>query len=178
MGSCRCYESEITSTDWHERFDAAKCKCPHNGRLHAEENRRKIKICGVDYKSVDKIKVDGDGGLFPKGHAGRYCDYFFGHISNDSAFYVNNVFVELKGSGVKQANSQIISTVNNFKTNSKLSSDSIINGVIITGCVPKATGSTEVNRFKKVAGKDSKLHIRSIRNHPLEYDIVNNKVAN
>ncbi len=172
MASCKCPTSEITATDWQKRFDAAKCKCRHNGRLHAEENNRKIEICGTGYKDVDKIKVDG--GLIPKSIS-ECCDYFFGHQQNGSPIYSNNVFVELKGCAVEKAVDQIICTIGDFKVNGKLPFNSLINGVIVSSSVPKAVGSTRTSKFKRIAGKDGKLHIK---NHKLIYDIVNNIIVN
>lgn len=174
MGSCKCPSSEITATHWHERFIAATCVCCHNGRLHAEENGRIIEVCGDNYANIDKVKVDG--GLIPKGHT-ECCDFFFGHKPNGTIPYANNVFVELKGSGVGKPNRQIINTIKIFKSNGKLSHDSTINGVIVTTAVPKVAGS-EISKFKKAAGKGGKLHIKCIKRHPLEYDIVNNRIAN
>ncbi len=172
MGSCRCPETAITAEDWDERFRAAKCVCKSTARLHAEENSRKIEICGDTYNSTDKVKVDG--GLVSKHDACQRCDYFFGYNSNGCNSYSNNVFVELKGCDTDKAYDQIIATITMFRDHGKLPEGSLINGVIVASKVPKATGSTKLHLFKRVAGALGKVHIR---NHRIKYDIKSNRIV-
>lgn len=172
MGKCRCPEAEIITTDWRERFRAAMCVCNNNARLHAEENGRKITVCGDEFANIDKVKVDG--GLIDSGATSK-CDYFFGHKVNEVGNYANNVFVELKGCDVGKAYDQIVASVTVFKTNKILTNNSIVNGVIVCSHIPKSGGRALKAKidFKRYTG--GTLHIKE---NVLTYDIAENRIAN
>jgi hypothetical protein len=173
MGRCKCPKVKITSTDWKERFEAAKCVCKSDARLHAEENGRKIEVRGDNYANIDKVKVDGaliDVSTISK------CDYFFGHkVKGKGVRYANNVFVELKGCDIGKAYDQIMETISVFKRNKVLCHDSVVNGVIVGSHIPKAGGKTLTIKSLFKQYTRGTLHIKE---NILTYDIVKNIIAN
>ncbi len=172
MGKCKCPEVKITSTDWKERFMAAKCVCNSNARLHAEENGRKIIVCGDTFENIDKVKIDG--GLIEVTTTSK-CDYFFGRKVDGIEQYVNNVFVELKGCDIGRAYDQIVASINIFRINGSLAHDSIVNGIIVGSHIPKAGGKSL--KIKNIFRRDTGgvLHIKE---NILSYDIVDNRITN
>jgi hypothetical protein len=174
MGKCKCPEAKITSTDWKARFLAAKCVCNSNARLHAEENGRKITVCGDTFDNVDKVKVDG--GLIAKEDISSRCDYFFGlKVNDETELYENNLFVELKGCDIEQAYAQIIASIKMFRNNGVLRNKTQVNGAIVGSHIPKAGGKgLRVKAFFK-RDTGGTLHIKE---NTLSYDIVENRITN
>jgi hypothetical protein len=172
MGKCKCPEVKITSTDWTERFAAAKCVCNSDARLHAEEKGRKITVCGDAFVNVDKVKIDGgliDTNTIPK------CDYFFGRKTDGVGQYANNVFVELKGCDIGKAYDQIMETISNFKSNRALLRDSVVNGVIVGSHIPKAGGKNLKIKGLFTQRTRGTLHIKE---NMMSYNIVENRITN
>lgn len=107
--SCKCFNRRFVfkNTDsFDHKYVNSKCKC--TSRFTICENKSKFTIASKDISEVDKIKIDG---YFDSSSEHRKCDYLFVYTSPLSCVYI---FVELKGTDIAHAITQIGNTVNLF----------------------------------------------------------------
>ena len=106
---CKCFERKTQFTDttsFDDKYKLSKCRC--TSRFTVGENKSKFTIVSKQVSEVDKIKIDG---YFDSSSKHRKCDYLFVYTptSPSNCIYI---FVELKGTDIAHAVTQIGNTVN------------------------------------------------------------------
>ena len=149
--SCKCFNRRFVfkNTDSFEhKYVNSKCKC--TSRFTICENKSKFTIASKDISEVDKIKIDG---YFDSSSEHRKCDYLFVYTSPLNCVYI---FVELKGTDIAHAITQIGNTVNLFYNH---------------GTYRKAKQTLE----KSLSSKIKSFRIEK-KNKEMTYDPINDKV--
>lgn len=121
-----------------------KQKCGSIGTC--EENRRVFVLNNAN----DFYKVQIDGGVIPRGKEPKCCDYYFFKEKEIE------IFVELKGSDVKNAFLQIEQSIKNFsyKYPQKYA-------VIISSKVPKCTSEQRAMENFRKSNNNVKLKVKT-----------------
>lgn len=170
--SCKCFNRRFVfkNTDsFDHKYVNSKCKC--TSRFTICENKSKFTIASKDISEVDKIKIDG---YFDSSSEHRKCDYLFVYTSPLSCVYI---FVELKGTDIAHAITQIGNTVNLFYNQGYLKDKKVI-GAIVSSRHPSNDGT--YRKAKQTLEKSLSSKIKSFRiekkNTEMTYDPINDKV--
>ncbi len=127
-------------------MDFKKCTTTNKNKIiTAEENKRKLVLKNPNGRIINKIEVDGC--LITDNRTPR-CDYMF-EIDNPTS---NVIYLELKGSDIDKAISQLYATMDKFNSRHKSSKKEChIIASRVTKASPKTqTLRTEMLRKKKV----------------------------
>ena len=134
---CKCFERKTQFTDttsFDDKYKLSKCRC--TSRFTVGENKSKFTIVSKQVSEVDKIKIDG---YFDSSSKHRKCDYLFVYTptSPSNCIYI---FVELKGTDIAHAVTQIGNTVNLFYNQGYLKDKKVI-GAIVSSRHPSNDGT-------------------------------------
>lgn len=171
--SCKCFDNKPSfseATPFDERYELSKCKC--SSRFTVTENKSKFTINSKELDKVDKIKVDG---YFDCSSEHRKCDYLFVYKSNSSKQIY--IFVELKGTDIAHAVTQISNTVNLFYTHNYLQDKKVI-GVIVSSRHPSNDGTYRKAKMTLERSLSSKIKDFRIekKNITITYDPIQDKI--
>lgn len=126
----------------------AKCMSTVSvSHIKVSENGRSFELVNLKKDPVEVIKVDGCAIVI-----GERCDF---------AYFLNSgkeIFVELKGSDIKKALSQLIATIP--KITIAASKDSRAS-VIVSSRVPKEDTSTQIAKRKLLKDLVSRVYIKN-----------------
>lgn len=121
----------------------------------ASENGKRFEI--IKNENFTKIRVDA---CLITSQEIEKCDFGFIRLSN-SDFY----FVELKGSNIEKALSQIISTIDYFNNLINIPKNKRL-GFIVSSKVPSA--GTDINKLKQIFAKNYG-RVLEVKNKDLKY---------
>ncbi len=136
----------------HQSGDECFCK----GKLTAEERRSKFKIQFQSSYSEQIWRIEVDGCLV-KGNERMKCDFAFYRKEFNAL-----VLVELKGSDVTRAISQLYSTIKIFKDTNKIVPNSNWSAFIVPSRVsPKARSDIQNHKAKFLKNYGFKLTVKN-----------------
>lgn len=171
--SCKCFDKKtiFKNTDSFDyRYAASKCNC--TSRFTVSENKSKFTIISKNISEIEKIKIDD---CFDSSSEHRKCDYLFVYTSNPNHIYI---FVELKGTDIAHAITQIGDTINLFYNQGYLTNKKVI-GAIVSSRHPSNDGT--YRRAKLTLEKSLSTKIKGFRiekkNKEMIYDPVKGKVV-
>ena len=157
--SCKCFNRRFVfkNTDsFDHKYVNSKCKCTS-----------RFTIC----ENKSKFTIDG---YFDSSSEHRKCDYLFVYTSPLNCVYI---FVELKGTDIAHAITQIGNTVNLFYNQGYLKDKKVI-GAIVSSRHPSNDGT--YRKAKQTLEKSLSSKIKSFRiekkNKEMTYDPINDKV--
>lgn len=104
--------------EWINKLPDSSYSITSDSNIKFEENKSQITFSNKSRKKC--LKVNVDGGVYPKGAKDLRCDKLLVEKEN-LRFY----FVELKGEDIEHAIKQLASSVNNSKLNPDCSQDKI-----------------------------------------------------
>ena len=171
---CKCFERKTQFTDttsFDDKYKLSKCRC--TSRFTVGENKSKFTIVSKQVSEVDKIKIDG---YFDSSSKRRKCDYLFVYTptSPSNCIYI---FVELKGTDIAHAVTQIGNTVNLFYNQGYLKDKKVI-GAIVSSRHPSNDGT--YRKAKQTLEKSLSSKIKDFRiekkNREMTYDPTHDKV--
>ncbi len=170
--SCKCFDKTPifkNSDPFDDKLAASKCKC--SSRFSVNENKSKFTIVPEDIDKVTKIKIDD---YFDRSPAYRKCDYLFVYTSGTNHIHI---FVELKGSDITHAITQIGNTIDIFYRQGRLSNEKVI-GAIVCSKYPSHDGT--YRKAKLTLEKHLSSKIRGFRiekkSRVMTYDSLTDKV--
>lgn len=103
--ACKCFDHIILTEGLSLKEKLSLCKCKCNARFSAEENKQVFILADAAIEDVEKHKID-DGII--KDTINNKCDYLF--VYKNRKFF----FVELKGSDIRHALTQIKASMQLF----------------------------------------------------------------
>lgn len=171
--SCKCLDKKpkfTSTTSFDDKYELSKCRCA--SRFTVSENKSKFTIVSKDITKVDKIKIDG---YLDSSSEHRKCDYLFVYTSIPTHIYI---FVELKGTDIAHAVTQIGNTINLFYNQGYLKDQKVI-GAIVSSRHPSNDGT--YRKAKQTLEKSLSSKIKDFRiekkNKEMIYDPINDKVV-
>lgn len=171
--SCKCFDKKpgfSETAPFDERYEQSKCRC--NSRFTVSENRSKFTIGSKDLTKVDKVKIDG---YFDRSSEHRKCYYLFVYTSDPKQIYI---FVELKGTDISHAVTQIGNTVNLFYDQGYLKGKQVV-GAIVSSRHPSNDGT--YRKAKQILERSLSSKIKGFRiekkNKEMTYDPTQDKVV-
>lgn len=171
--SCKCFDKKpgfSETAPFDERYEQSKWRC--NSRFTVSENRSKFTIGSKDLTKVDKVKIDG---YFDRSSEHRKCDYLFVYTSDPKQIYI---FVELKGTDISHAVTQIGNTVNLFYDQGYLKGKQVV-GAIVSSRHPSNDGT--YRKAKQILERSLSSKIKGFRiekkNKEMTYDPTQDKVV-
>lgn len=172
--SCKCFDNRPSfseATPFDERYELSKCKC--GSRFTVTENKSKFTIKSRDLEKVDKIKIDG---YFDCSSEHRKCDYLF-VFTLDSSKQIF-IFVELKGSDIAHAVTQIENTINLFYNHNYLNGKKVV-GIIVSSRHPSNDGTYRQAKLRLERSLLSKVKDFRIekKNIAITYDPILDKIS-
>lgn len=170
---CKCFDKKpvFKNTDSFDyRYNASKCNCL--SRFTVSENKSKFTILSKNVSEVDKIKIDD---CFDNSSEHRKCDYLFVYTSSSNQIYI---FVELKGTDIAHAITQIGNTINLFYKEGYLTNKKVI-GTIVCSRHPSNDGTyrkAKLTLEKSLSSKIKGFRIEK-KNREMIYDPIKDKVV-
>lgn len=144
---------------WTKGLPNSSYTTTNESNIKFEENKSQITFSNRSKKKC--LKVNVDGGVYPKGGKNLRCDKLL--VEKD---YFRFYFVELKGENIEHAIKQLASSINDSKLNPDCSQDKIAFAVG-KNHFPKASALVQgwMKKFKKFGAT------LEIENTPAKYDL-------
>nr|WP_302830140.1 hypothetical protein [uncultured Bacteroides sp.] len=167
--ACKCFDYIILTEGLSLKEKLSLCKCKCNARFSAEENKQVFILADAAIEDVEKHKID-DGII--KDTINNKCDYLF--VYKNRKFF----FVELKGSDIRHALTQIKASMQFFYKEGIINNTKDMRCCIVFTSYPKDNGTfrKEVIALKK----DWKNKVASIevyqKSKRMEYSVSLDKV--
>lgn len=167
--ACKCFDHIILTEGLSLKEKLSLCKCKCNARFSAEENKQVFILADAAIEDVEKHKID-DGII--KDTINNKCDYLF--VYKNRKFF----FVELKGSDIHHALTQIKASMQFFYKEGIINNTKDMRCCIVFTSYPKDNGTfrKEVIALKK----DWKNKVASIevyqKSKRMEYSVSLDKV--
>lgn len=166
--SCKCFENIALSANLSLKEKLAICKCTCNARFSAEENKRIFILKDAKAEEVEKHKIDGS--IIHDTRCNK-CDFLF--VFKKEKYF----FVELKGTDIKHALTQIEATMQTFYQAGILASKDTRCCIVFTA-YPKDNGifrKAVINLKRNWKNKLASIEVVQ-KSKRMEYSVTQDKV--
>ena len=145
--------------EWVKGLPVSSCSATSESNIKFEENKSQITFSNKSRKKC--LKVDVDGGVYPKGGRNLRCDKLL--VEKEKLHFY---FVELKGEDIEHAIKQLASSINDSKLNPDCTQDKVAFAVG-KNHYPTASALIQgwMKKFKKMGAT------LDVKNTPAKHDL-------